>query len=545
MAKSKGGESPKHGDSKSKYEVVARAKAKSKGGGAVDEAKFFAKPDESHLMTDSELKRPMSQEFIDFLEYVFFLCLFCFVVFGPRNSDPFYMQKMVTDTFIENTWAPGQDFASISSPAEVFDWLERVAVPGMYPEDYATGKAVTSGMVAGAALKLGSPRLRLIRVNENKCTIAAPFQGSLDRCFGPYVKGGESEDVRGWRAAGPLCTAPVADPAAAANATLPNATCVSEVAYADADETGMLPYYSVFSKMSYGGGGLLVPLGDARQTAAQRVAWLRNSSFVDDATRAVFFEGTLYNAGSDLFASVQLAVEFLPSGMVKASSHNVGVSRLITPIRCFEGDGVTAWTQLVLFAEFVFYFMVLVYIYRDFARLRRVGSLAKYFNSGWTVLDAVNLGLFFAVMLYRSWNVFAMAEKIAAGELDPEVLSGDQFVNVSVNVYYALMLDATNALNAVLSFFKVFRFTKYHSKLALFTQTLLLASGDMGAMVVIIAVVSAGYSVAFHMAFGQALSGYADVTVSMQTLFRATLGDFDVMELVRVNYFLGPLLFVS
>ena len=57
----------------------------------------------------------------------------------------------------------------------------------------------------------------------------------------------------------------------------------------------------------------------------------------------------------------------------------------------------------------------------------------------------------------------------------------------------------------------------------------------MMSIVVIIAVISTGYGIAFHIAFGHAVTEYRDFTESLFTLFLATLGDFDMDELRSYN----------
>ena len=111
--------------------------------------------------------------------------------------------------------------------------------------------------------------------------------------------------------------------------------------------------------------------------------------------------------------------------------------------------------------------------------------------------------------------------------------------------YFLKQVDNTNAFNAVLTWFKLFKFMRENKKMSQLVDTLEVAGGDMLVVCVIIVIVASGYGIAFHLAFGHAVSSYRDFPEALFTLFLATLGEFDVDDLRNNNTALGPVLFVT
>ena len=101
-----------------------------------------------------------------------------------------------------------------------------------------------------------------------------------------------------------------------------------------------------------------------------------------------------------------------------------------------------------------------------------------------------------------------------------------------------------NAFNAVLCFIKAFKYLEISKKLGQFTHTIALASKEMVSFLVILVVFLTGFAAAFHLGFGQELHQYKDLTQSFISLGLAMLGEFTFQDLMDVNVYLGPILFV-
>ena len=138
-----------------------------------------------------------------------------------------------------------------------------------------------------------------------------------------------------------------------------------------------------------------------------------------------------------------------------------------------------------------------------------------------------------------------MASLFIVGNSYGDFGTTSHYVDLDYVVYFARQVENVNSLNAVLSFVKLFKFARENKTMSQLIDTLELASADMLSIMIIIALISTGYGIAFHIAFGHAVTEYRDFSESMFTLFLATLGDFDMDELRNYNQVLGAFLFVT
>ena len=82
--------------------------------------------------------------------------------------------------------------------------------------------------------------------------------------------------------------------------------------YRDWDETDSYPQYG--DQGLYYGGGFTVEFGRNIEKDMEMVAYLRENDWVDQATRAVFFEFAVYNPPANVHVFVMNLVEFPPTG---------------------------------------------------------------------------------------------------------------------------------------------------------------------------------------------------------------------------------------
>lgn len=103
-----------------------------------------------------------------------------------------------------------------------------------------------------------------------------------------------------------------------------------------------------------------------------------------------------------------------------------------------------------------------------------------------------------------------------------------------------------NAFNALLTWLKMLKYvdivSKKSTQLAL---TLSRASSSIAVLMVLFVILYCGYGIAFFMAFGQDVDDFRSLDVSIISLFRAMLGDFDFSALRSANRVLGPILFIT
>ena len=180
--------------------------------------------------------------------------------------------------------------------------------------------------------------------------------------------------------------------------------------YHSADETGA-PFTWGRQRL-YSGGGYIIPMW-SRRTSKMVVSLerLRKASWVDEQTRTVFLEFTVFNPSDGLFAGAQLCFEVTDFGTVDSSHYDIAIFKLHT----LENKG----DVYRLLFECAYAVAVNVYVLRTIRLLwlaRR--SLSGYFLSVSTIVQWSIIILSYAsaaAMLWREVIVTRMSEEIRDG----------------------------------------------------------------------------------------------------------------------------------
>lgn len=103
----------------------------------------------------------------------------------------------------------------------------------------------------------------------------------------------------------------------------------------------------------YGGGGYKLDLGPKQSLVNQYIAQLRNYSWIDGYTRAVFFETNTFNANTRLFTHMKIVFEISEYGSIIMKTATQSIN--LYPY-------VTSTDYIVLVSQFIFTVVVLVRI---------------------------------------------------------------------------------------------------------------------------------------------------------------------------------------
>jgi hypothetical protein len=176
----------------------------------------------------------------------------------------------------------------------------------------------------------------------------------------------------------------------------------------------------------------------------------------------------------------------------------------------------------------------------------RLSNAAKVFKSNtWRMLDMINYGFFFLTFVLRL-KINPLMDAAEAGiaainRVDP--YADSEYVQLYELTYYALVLTYAYAVNAVLTWLKVFKFFSYFPSMQILTRTLGYAAAPLGSFSVILMVVLVAFGQAFFLSFGLDLLEYRTFNTSVFALLRMAVGDFDYVALEQSHNVLGPTLF--
>ena len=377
-----------------------------------------------------------SPQFKEFAAYIGFLSLFALIVFGPRNSDPYFMQKGLESMFVQPEFAHGVSFETLTTTDQFYTWMEEILLPNMYPTEDSNGQPLDERdqkLVGGVNKRLGAVRLRSIRVRPDSCEISEKLKDKFGRCYG--VPSSDNEDTSDWVGVAPH-----------------NHT----ISYSNALQ--IPSWFSPLTKISYTGNGHVVDFNHTFSVVEETVESLKAGDFIDFSTRAVFITANFYNANVDLVGVVRFNVEFIASGAIQTSTA-INCSPLIRPVRVINQDGASGFSSAIYFLEWIFYVWVLVYIFLEVKKYRSMRS--TYFRNIWNVLDFVNLLFFFVVIILK-----ILSAAYVASEYDSIMDADREYLKLEWVSYFLKQVDNTNAFNAVLTFFKLFKFMRENKKMS-------------------------------------------------------------------------------
>ena len=99
------------------------------------------------------------------------------------------------------------------------------------------------------------------------------------------------------------------------------------------------------------------------------------------------------------------------------------------------------------------------------------------------------------------------------------------------------------AVNAILTWVKLFKFLDFHPQMSIFTTTIGKAAGPLKCFLCSFLIVLIGSGQGFYLAFGLDLVDYRGFVYSILALLRMAVGDFDYDVLIESQYYLGPIFF--
>ncbi|KAG5185355.1 Polycystin cation channel-domain-containing protein [Tribonema minus] len=431
-------------------------------------------------------------------------------------------------------------YFDIGGPGDVFNWLNGVFLPQLLsPLPNATDGQVSDRVGGdGGSLRVGVPRLRLVRVRSGTCR-ALPTVVQLPEdadCYGPITSASEAhEPFLGipWRSA----------------SELNNGGSVRS------HRTGF----------RYPGSGYVVDLPTNATAATAIVDGLFRGRFLDTSARLLAVEFSAFSASVNTFVVATALVEFMPSGAAVATVNLKAAALMRARMALAGGDRAASTLDAVMVAlEMALYGIVVALAGRDVVRAGRVGIASFFAAAPFRVVDVLNYAFFIGVIVLRCQSVLKMDAVL------DKVALRNEFVPLLPAARAALAVDGLNAFNAVLCTVRLLDMLRFvltsNRKLAQFTATLVAAAVKLSSLMVIIGVVLCAYAVGFNLGFGANRAEYVtfghieawdacvqevvqlvavDAQESLLTLFKSLLGDMEVDSFRDVNRVLGPILFTT
>ncbi|CAE8675705.1 unnamed protein product, partial [Polarella glacialis] len=399
-------------------------------------------------------------------------------------------------------------------------------MPGIYGNDtkkYSYPGAVVDRLlpIEGANRLFGVARIRALNIVPNTdCKVADQFSNAFPTCYGPFSNEAFDKDEYG-----PL-----------------NDLGVKIFQYfkdpIDDVHIGNIANYPP-------GGHMKAITADYLKTSAE-FREMETSGFINERTRAIFIDFTIYNFNLGLYAVCRMVYEVAPSGdWTTTFTVDVLIQRHLTAL----GNGNTEdW--LLLIGEAVLVLFVLRYLLEEASEFLGVESKGgrcrptikvDYFFDPWNLLDWANMLMMIATLCYKIMT-WGKAAPLAAYIGDPEfadVMSYTNFSSVAKNIR---LIHTLTAFNAILTWFKAVKYINIIPYITTLMSTVEMAKKAIGSWVIISVSVLIGFTLAFNVAFGEQITAFRTPWMSFIFIMRTVLGDSDMSAVYAVSPTLGALL---
>jgi len=403
----------------------------------------------------------------------------------------------------QNVKSSSDELYNIPTQQAVYEeWRGRLLASLFQPKLYANGPAHPIGAVSKYNYVIGAIRFRTLRVRDDACTVVPAMRQTFKYCFAPY-----SEETKGMLGFGKF----------------------HSYAYTTEVENNAVPVSGRFG--DYDGSGFVVTMPTHNRTEAfALLESMQKSHFLDWQTRAVVIDFTLYNAPLNKLCAIKLLYEFPSQGGITRS-----LMTLFANVYRFETTG-DVLGELQQFAIAVY----IVWFIKDQAGIfRRDGW--KHFHATvgdvWVVAEWFNVSMIVIQIAIRM-------EAVITVYMSNVKLDTKEFVN-----FYSLaaMDEKAGTLEAFSLFLIVMRtlqFTVIHPRMAYHTYAYYISATDYLAFFTLYVVVLFPFISVGRISFGNTLERYNNVWTSFVTLVTASIGNFQVAELLQVNTVMGITYFI-
>ena len=248
---------------------------------------------------------------------------------------------------------------------------------------------------------------------------------------------------------------------------------------------------------------------------------LKEFNWVDQYTKAVLVEVTVYNKPTNLFSSMRLFFEFPRTG---------GIQPYYEPYTGYLFSFLKPWSfYQELFVLFIIDAMTLGFVFQEFSVLRREG-ICGYFSSLWNLLDWFN----YIALGAMTWMfVNATLEAHTTLGMPSTDTTDTEYIAVQSLVYKYRYVDYIFSINMIFVFLKMLKYVRLSPKLSIVSETLTSTISQSAGFFIIFLMLLASYALAFWFTYGQMIFEFRTLTnsfVGFLLFVYAILADGQVVE---------------
>ena len=278
---------------------------------------------------------------------------------------------------------------------------------------------------------------------------------------------------------------------------------------------------------TYVGGGYLGELGVDEKFSLMYERYMKKYNWVDQHTRAVFLEFTLYNPNLNLISVGMLMFEFFNFGGVlpKAEIYVSRLYRNLVPVH-----------KVLLAFDIIFFIYTLYTLFRECRKIKR--TKGEYFKSLDNVTNLMLVFMGIGVMGTYAIRSLSLGTKIGEFNENPSL-----FISFYQNAMYHEMVAVLMSLIDFIAMIKFLTFLQFNRMFLILIQTIVRAAPRLIIFCIYISLWVFAFILFFFLLLGSERYNFSSIQRTTYSLNLLLLGVFDWADF-EARPISGPLLFV-
>ena len=482
---------------------------------------FDLRPIDSNEMARAREQRlreiKMGDIIREIVMYVLFTVILLFLSYQSRDTNSHDLYRDTKNIFIT------KDFRRVNSIETWWNYCDDVLLKGLYAQTWYNNKSLTwrEKLTTGSrtSMRVGAPRIRQLRIKESSCRVHRRVQHLIKHCRDDY--NWFDDDTKDYTPQ----WAEVLNKTKNLSIDQSNngsQRCKTPWCYQSSIRTKSGPLSAIYR--TYKGGGYVVSLGRTYEKARSVLDELYSLHWLDQLTRAVIIDFSLYNANVNLFVAVTLSFEMTSIGSV-IQDHQIKIFRLYDHI---GGYGVIVYIFELMFVIFTIYAII-----HELSLL--IKQRRNYFRKFWNVISF--LTAVFSVTTIVMYGTKKTLTRLAIRSLRKTEMG--EFVNFNA---IASFDEVYSSIVALITFFTMLKFLKllrFNRRIGILSKSLRYARRDLSSFGFVFLIFMLAYAQMGFAIFGRSLRNYRNFFISLTTCFRMLLGEINAPEMFSVSRFYG------
>ncbi|CAF4402568.1 unnamed protein product [Rotaria socialis] len=465
----------------------------------------------------------MGQIIREIIIYVFFTVVLLFLSYQSRDTNSHGLYRDTKHLFIT------ENFNDVTSIDAWWDYCNNILLKGLYAQPWYNNKNLTwrekLTTATRVSMRVGAPRIRQLRVKDNSCRIHRRFKHIISHCRNDYnwFDDDTKHYTSRWETVLDKNTPNLNNETNNQEKRCKTPWCYQSSIYTKSD-----PLSAIYK--TYKGGGYVVSLGRTYEKALSVLDELHSQNWLDQLTRAVIIDFSLYNANVNLFVAVTLSFEMTSMGSV-IQDHRIKVFRLY--------DHIGSYGLIVYIFELFFIIFTIYSIVHETSLI--IKHKRGYFRKFWNVTSF--LTAIFSIIIIIMYGTKKALTRLAIRSLKKTEMG--EFVNFNAIGSFDEVYSYIVALITFFTMLKFLKLLRFNRRVGMLSKSFSYAQKDLISFGFVFLIFMLAYAQMGFAIFGRSLRSFRNLFNSLTTCFRMLLGEINAPAMIAVSRVYGAFFYLS